>query len=191
MSVSANSAGALVLQSSGLGANSLAMTINAPSSLAQATTLSLGDPGVAACNVQLGVANVVSGAAAADTALTAAQSGSLVQMAQATANVNITLPSTLVAGLNYKIMFKAVSDGTHTQTLKVADSSAKLCGQVFNFTAATPGVCTSSLTPASTIVRSATAANTGIGDYIDVFCDGAKYHCRAMGIGAAATYTIT
>ncbi len=177
-----------------LGAPGHLTTISSVAPAAAAQTYTLRDAGANA-NImlstngqsQIGVYNTVAGSATVNTSLTAAQSGSLVLMPQATANVGIVLPAVAV-GLWYRILFQAVADGTHTQTLSITGSPASLSGQVMNIAAA---AFTSALLPASTIVRSATAANTKIGDYIDVYCDGVTYHCHGVGYGAAATYTVT
>lgn len=123
----------------------------------------------------------------ASTVLTADQSGATIYIPQADAQDDvITLPA-LAPGLWFRFIFQAVSDGTQTITIKSAAASG-LSGAIMNVAAA---AYTSTVIPASTIVRSATANNTKAGDYLECHCDGTKWYFTGHGLGAAATFSIT
>lgn len=134
----------------------------------------------------------VTASGAVNTQLTVAQSGSVVLVPVQTASVIIGLPIIAgSAGVKYRILFQAPSAGggfTQTVQIGVGAGVANLAGQVMNLAAA---ALTSALLPTTTIVRTATAANTKAGDYIDCFCDGTNWQCNGVGFGAGATYTIS
>jgi hypothetical protein len=115
-------------------------------------------------------------AVAAATALTAAQSGSLINMTSAAANYAITLPA-LASGLNYKFsMFATANTNTVTITSTGANVSGYLIGNATRVAAA--GV--------TSVIYS--AANSLIGDNIEYVCDGTHWIVRGFA-QTAATFT--
>jgi len=138
-------------------------------------------------------ANVLSGVSTGTMVVTTAQSGSVIMAPQSTGSATlIQLPSPAV-GLNYKVIFTTVADGTNSCSIGVgANGTAGTLGGVILNVAA--GAFTSAIAVSSSnklITRSATAANTAVGDYVDLWCDGTKYYARAVGMGAAATFSVS
>jgi hypothetical protein len=163
--------------------NTTTLSATAPSS---SLTYTIPDAG-ASCNVQLGKIPCVTLTPAASVSLTVAQSGSLILMPSDTVGTTINLPA-LSAGLNYRIIFQATGDATHTTVIQVTGGAATLKGQILNCAAA---ALTSCVLPTTTITRSATIANTKVGDWIQVWCDGSSYWVTGVGEGNAATFSIT
>jgi len=171
-------------------------------SQAAARTYTIPDAGRDS-NFMLGSLAVVSASASANTSLTAAQSGSLVVIPQSTASVSIQLPA-VASGLRYRFLFTAQSDGSHTTTIQVGSGTVgALAGWIYNFVLTTnaPALKAAHSTtnggivnPATTIVRSATAADTKAGDFLECFCDGTNYYFTGSGVAANAagpTFTVT
>jgi hypothetical protein len=155
MSISLDSAGALVIKSSGTGANSRTMTISAPTSLAANRAISIADPG-ADSFLSTGVAPVI-GALTGAQAITQAMSGSIINLDHTTAGA-ITLP-VAIAGLNYKFV---VGTGVTTKDLTLTPTAGTFCGYLIG--SATVVACAAK----ATIVL--TGAKALLGDSIDVYC---------------------
>jgi hypothetical protein len=166
MSISLSSAGQLVMQSSGLGANCHKMTLNAPVNVAGDVTLSLPDPGANA-NIPLSINGQFAGnppataSVSVATALTVAQSGSFIPLAlNGAANFALTLPAS-APGLNYK--FIVTTAGTRNCTITPVGNdtfSGYLLGDATLVACANKG----------TIVM--TAGSLAVGDSLDIIATG-------------------
>jgi hypothetical protein len=169
MSISLDSAGALVIKSSGTGANSNALTISAPSSVAANTAISMYDPGFA-CNLAFG-SRKIEAAVAVSTLLTASQSGSIIPLSLNTATSALTFPAPL-AGMSYLLV--------------VSTTGAKVCTITGTFSGTIINVATALACAAkANIVTSATSL---AGDWIEVYCvSNGTWLVRGLG-GAAASF---
>jgi hypothetical protein len=162
------------------------LTINSPTIAATAQTYTIPDVGAngnipIAINGQTkaGVIPIVAANAASNTVLTAAQSGSWVTIPQSTANVTIELPA-VAPGLNFRFIFQAIADGSHTTTIQVGSGpSPVLAGYVTN----SVGGAINTVTPTLTIVRSADGSNTHVGDWIEARSDGTSFFVNGQGLG--------
>lgn len=130
-------------------------------------------------------APIVTLPAAANTTITAAQSGTTFVLPQATASNTITLPAA-AAGLRYEFVVGATADGSHTQT--ISSPSANINGQMYSI----PGACVITAISAKTnIIVSATAANVKLGDRIVLISDGTNYYASIFSVGTAALATFS
>lgn len=116
--------------------------------------------------------------AAANTSLSALQSGKVFLMPTATANNVISLPAP-VAGLNFKFIVQAAANGTNTQTIQA--TGAILDGSIVG-TAAT--VVITAATNQTNLILSATAADSVPGSFADLYCDGSAWIYYAYSAGA-------
>ncbi len=127
---------------------------------------------------------VVAGSATVDTTLTAAQSGSIVTMPQATAaGVEYFLPA-VAAGLNFKFLVTATSDGANTRVIS-ATGGTPIIGLLLGLTA---GFNTAKAAALS-LTLSATANNVKVGDYAQFTCDGTNWSVQAFSSGTACGWS--
>jgi hypothetical protein len=163
MSISLNTAGAMIIQSSGTGANSKAMTISAPVSLAAASAIAIPDPGAAA-NLMFSPPPVSANKIAAYQCV-AADSGSIIKFSNAGAN-NITLPATATsAGFQVTVVQGTAQAAQSVQV--IAD------GAVMNGLIARAGAAALTAAP-NTNVNFLTGASQ-IGDSATFICNGSKW----------------
>jgi len=156
MSISLDTAGALVLKSSGTGANSYSMTISCPIAVTANRAISIVDPGVN-CSLAYNSIPLASTIVAAG-GPSAAQSGFIVPVSHNGAAGALTLPAASV-GLNYKVVCTVAGAKDITVTPTGADT---FYGYLIG--AATPVACANK----ATIVL--TAAKALVGDSLDIFC---------------------
>jgi hypothetical protein len=123
MSISLDTKGALLITSSGTGTNGNVMTISAPTSLAAATAIAIPDPG-AACNLMFGKKQVIAHNGAGPFTLTAAQSGSLINVTQQAGAVVCNLPAAAV-GLEFDFVLNNNAAGSYTITSAGAAGTMK------------------------------------------------------------------
>lgn len=141
------------------------------------------------CNniVTSATANNVVLPTAANTTLTAAQSGSVFYLPQATANNVISLPAP-AAGLNFQFILSNVADGTHKQT--ISSTAANVYGNLISLSTGTTNLTLiNSGTAFTSIDVSATAANTKKGDFIRYRSDGTSYFVEAISVGTLSAWT--
>lgn len=166
-----------------LNPNFGSLIVHGPTSLGAVTATSLVVPTVRP------VISVAGGTAS--TTLTAAQSGSMVVVSQATANQTISLPTVAAgAGCTFDIYFLAAADGSHTTTVNYG-GSALILGNIINQTSGTAMALVTCGGGKNNVIRSATALNTGTGDWLHFDCDGSFWWVRGTGAGAAATFTVS
>jgi hypothetical protein len=180
MSISLNSAGSMVINSSGTGANGCAMTISAPTSLAAARAVAIPDPG-AACNLAFGVVPTVTVITTA--AITQAQSGSQIFFTKP-AGYTITMPAPL-AGLNYTF----VQSGAGAAFTVVIDCGV---GLLFGGWINTVGGAITGATTAGTGARNFNfLTNASVkGDQVRLVSDGTQWYATGI-VGAAAAVSMT
>lgn len=116
--------------------------------------------------------------------LTAAQTGTTFMLPQATAATVITLPA-VSAGLNYKFIMTAVGDATAGHRYDISTPAAATLLRGFIMTVAAAAVFTN-FTGKTRISNTGVAADSLIGDYLELTCDGTNWYARAFSSGAAA-----
>jgi hypothetical protein len=121
------------------------------------------------------------------TAVTAAQSGSLFNLVQATGNTTINLPAPFL-GANFKFVVSATANGANTQA--ISSSGANCSGFLIGPASATTSL--ANVSAKTTATLSATAANVKLGDYIEYnSVDGSTYAIQAYSSGTAVGWSFT
>lgn len=167
--------------------NTTTISATAPGS---SLTLTIPAP-AAACNVQLGLRSIVSCTAGALTTLTAADSGKVVFVPQATvddsATVNaIQLPAP-TAGFNIRIIFTTVASDTTTQGWRIMSTGDNM---VVDAVAVDAGLVSVHDT-VTNIRRTGVANNARAGDYIDIVSNGTLYFAFAFASGDATPWALS
>jgi hypothetical protein len=178
MSISLDTAGSLVITSSGTAGNSYKMTISAPSAITANRAISIIDPG-SASTLRLGTkpTYTLSANAAADT-LTAAQSGYQIWIpAQAQAQT-VTLPA-VQAGLEYNF----VMQGTAGQIVAIQGPANLMAGNlIVSAGAAAANALVSVAGNRRQVNFTATAV---VGDNVRIVSDGVNWYASGQSSAAA------
>lgn len=169
MSISLDTAGALVMKSSGTGVNVHKLTINTPASLSADRTISISDPG-ADTTLAFNVANRVT-YAGANIQLTTAQSGSIIIVPNVAGNGTITLPAVAnSAGCSFRVICSGAVSNANNAIVSCGAAVQK--GGIFDGTGRASAVGT------SIQLGNGTGAMT-IGDELRYISDGTNWYVTA------------
>jgi hypothetical protein len=169
--------------------NTTTLSFTAPSASRVYTFPDVGS----STNVQMGIAAVTTATIGGITTLTAADSGKTIFCGQAIANnsatVNVIIlpaPSAAIAGFRAKVIFTTVGDNTAGHGWQITSTGANMSGHRYGIAAGIVGVNANGVT---NLIRSGTAADTKVGDSVELHCDGTSYYYVALSAGVANPFS--
>jgi hypothetical protein len=179
MSISLDTAGALVIKSSGTGANSNALTVSAPSAVAAARAIRMYDP-VGDCNLLLGRRKIITIVNNVANPILNSDSGALIFVPVIGNATACTIPA---ATNNAGVWYEFISKGTLSNALTITSTGGgNIVGGVI-FTSA-GGAAANGFAGAlgATVTMTATSIQ---GDYMRLTSDGTNWYVQAVSHAAA------